>query len=350
LRFLDGEPEEALQSGGMIWFELVDEAGDPVDMPGGKFAMSLASIPPVQEAGEWEAFVLDPDEAQWKDPTPPEDPNDSLLTYNLPGSGHWQVARRYPTACIVGTVQSSGDAGPDSCGGSQVKLGGTVGNIGLSSVDSIGSDGSFCLAGPRALQMSLSVGGYAVNVSLPPTTGSCADLSDCRDVGEIQVDASACDIESELPAGAFATGEACTSTAQCAAGNECFSGYCVGAGAMRVSLAFTAASDFDLHVMTPSMEEIYFDNLVAGGGELDVDQCVMGCDASTHVENVVFEMPPASGTYEVWVTNFGGSDDGAFNIEVSGAAEASFMGSLAAVQFEESEHFTFTVGAADAGP
>ena len=136
-------------------------------------------------------------------------------------------------------------------------------------------------------------------------------------------------------------GEPCTEEEECIPGSVCFNEFCVGEGELRISLAFTADSDFDLHVLTPSDEEIFYAVRVAGGGELDVDQCIDPCGTGAHAENVVFDSA-ASGAYEVWVVNYDGRAAGSFNIEVAGAVNRTFSGSLTATFGEESEHFTFT--------
>lgn len=139
-------------------------------------------------------------------------------------------------------------------------------------------------------------------------------------------------------------GDPCESTPECVPGSICFNEFCVGEGALRVSLSFTAGSDFDLHLLTPGGSEIYWNNDSAEGGVLDVDQCVAGsCDSgSSHVENIVFSADAPSGTYEVWVENYDGRASGSFNIEVRGQATDNFSGTLSASAGEESEHFTFS--------
>jgi Ca-activated chloride channel family protein len=129
----------------------------------------------------------------------------------------------------------------------------------------------------------------------------------------------------------------------------CFNKYCVGAGSLRISLAFTVDADFDLHVLTPADNEIFFANKAANGGELDVDQCISSCGSEPHVENVVFDETALSGEYQVWVVNFGARAAGDFRIEVAGDVSATFEGSLPAASgneaFEEPEstRFTFTL-------
>jgi hypothetical protein len=139
--------------------------------------------------------------------------------------------------------------------------------------------------------------------------------------------------------GTIAVGEPCTEEEKCVPSSICFEGFCVGEGDLRISLAFVADSDFDLHVMTPQGSEIYFANPIADGGELDVDQCVGVCDdAPVHVENVVFANP-APGTYLIWVENFDGRAAGTFDIEVAGNVSVAFAGELAAVEAAPSEQF-----------
>jgi hypothetical protein len=158
--------------------------------------------------------------------------------------------------------------------------------------------------------------------------------------------ASSCDgPECQTGSGSLAVGEACEETEECVPGSVCFNKYCVGAGNLRVSLAFSVDSDFDLHVLTPGGSEIYYGETEANGGTLDVDQCVLPCGAGAHVENIVFDDTALSGQYEVWVVNFGGRAAGDFSIEVAGDVSAAFEGSLPATTpetiFPESTRFTF---------
>ena len=138
-------------------------------------------------------------------------------------------------------------------------------------------------------------------------------------------------------------GDPCANTRECVPGSVCFNRFCVGAGALRISLAFTVDSDFDLHVLTPANSEIYFGNRIADGGELDVDQCISTCGTDSHAENVVFDGAVLPGQYEVWVENFDGRASGDFGIQVAGDVNQTFMGTLPATSDAESEHFTFTL-------
>jgi hypothetical protein len=160
----------------------------------------------------------------------------------------------------------------------------------------------------------------------------CSANDDCKD-GMVCTDGKC--------GGTGQPGDPCTKLEECNPDSVCFNEYCVGQGAMRISLAFTVDSDFDLHVMTPAGEEIFFGNSIIEGAELDVDQCISSCGSEAHAENVVFDSAP-SGDYEVWVVNYDGRAAGSFNIEVAGAVNRNFSGSLTATSMEESERFTFT--------
>jgi hypothetical protein len=152
-----------------------------------------------------------------------------------------------------------------------------------------------------------------------------------------------CETGGETGSGTVEPGDPCDETEECVPGSVCFNKYCVGAGTLRVSLAFEVDSDFDLHVMTPSGAEIYFVNRTADAGTLDVDQCITSCGTEPHAENVVFDGSVLPGAYEVWVVNYDGRNAGDFRIQVAGDVTQSFQGTLAATSGTESEHFTFTL-------
>jgi hypothetical protein len=155
---------------------------------------------------------------------------------------------------------------------------------------------------------------------------------------------AACSNSGGGPRGDAVVGDPCVETRECVPETICFNRFCVGQGRLRISLAFDADSDFDLHVETPGGREIYFANRSADGGTLDLDQCVGGCDeAGTHVENVNFAEDAPPGEYDVWVVNFNGGEAGAFEIEVAGDVQTAFSGSLDAVSGAMSEIFRFTL-------
>ncbi len=137
----------------------------------------------------------------------------------------------------------------------------------------------------------------------------------------------------------------CTRPEDCPDGTTCFEGVCVGTGELRISLSWNYVSDLDLHVETPTGVHISFENPDAGGGLLDVDDCIGGdCldNSGTHVENIFFASQPPVGEYSVWVYNFDGRNGGEFDIEVSGAATASFTGTLSAAPVQ-SQIFVFEI-------
>lgn len=76
-------------------------------------------------------------------------------------------------------------------------------------------------------------------------------------------------------------------------------------GQITVSLLWDTGDDLDLHVITPAGVEIFFWNMNADGGTLDVD---MNAEGSTNivlnpVENIFFSNPK-QGSYTVKVENY----------------------------------------------
>lgn len=139
-------------------------------------------------------------------------------------------------------------------------------------------------------------------------------------------------------------GDPCSGTIDCTPGSICWNAICVGEGSLRFSLSWSVNTDFDLHVLTPNGNEIYYSNRYSEGGELDVDDCVNGACKSTdgtHVENVFWTDTPSAGTYTYWVKNYDCSQSGSYEIEVAkgGSVVASQSGVLPAT-CGDSEHYT----------
>jgi uncharacterized protein YfaP (DUF2135 family) len=134
-------------------------------------------------------------------------------------------------------------------------------------------------------------------------------------------------------------------TFDCVPGSICWNEICLEEGMLRISLAWTADSDFDLHVLTPAGNEIYFANTEADGDMLDVDDCITVCTNpdGTHVENIFFDTTVPPGTYQVWTVNYDGRADGTYSLEVSGAATAAFDGSLPATAGAEDTRHPFSI-------
>jgi len=139
------------------------------------------------------------------------------------------------------------------------------------------------------------------------------------------------------------SGEPCVIDSDCVDGSVCFGEVCVQQGIFRVSLSWSAFSDFDLHVRTPDGSEISFQNVSAAGGYLDLDDCVLAecSEEGVHVENIFFNDAAQAGTYEVWVQNFDGNEAGAFTLEVAGAVEITWNGELPAQEYLNSQIYTF---------
>ncbi len=138
------------------------------------------------------------------------------------------------------------------------------------------------------------------------------------------------------------SGDVCASDSQCQPGKVCFQKFCVGSGALRVSLWFDTDSDFDLHLVTPLGSEIFFGNPVADGGYLDVDQCVSPCGLGNHVENIFFENA-VRGQFQVSVVNFDGRSAGNFGLVVvaNGNQLQNFSGFLSPPAGSRSQNFSF---------
>ena len=80
-------------------------------------------------------------------------------------------------------------------------------------------------------------------------------------------------------------------------------------GSITISMLWDTDDDLDLHVLTPSGEEIYYSNKIAAGGELDVDANVGGRTMDNPVENIFFEAPE-NGEYVVIVDCYSDRSDG----------------------------------------
>lgn len=126
--------------------------------------------------------------------------------------------------------------------------------------------------------------------------------------------------EFEIPPASQDPGERCNDDIQCIGDAVCFEGTCVGDGNLRVSLAWSAFSDFDLHVVLPNGHEIFYLDPVHSTGRLDIDDCILNCrdNSGTHVENVFFGADAQVGTYRVFIVNFDGRSGGDFALEVDG--------------------------------
>lgn len=107
--------------------------------------------------------------------------------------------------------------------------------------------------------------------------------------------------------GTTPVGGMCSETEECVPESICYRETCVGEGTLRFSMSWTTDTDIDLHVITPSTAEIYFGNLMADAGTLDVDDCVGAVcrtPGAEHVENIVFTSEAMRGEYTFWAVNY----------------------------------------------
>lgn len=75
-------------------------------------------------------------------------------------------------------------------------------------------------------------------------------------------------------------------------------------GVLQITLLWNNYNDLDLHVFTPSMDRIYFNNRKTKcGGELDIDMNIKPTSNSP-IENVVWKEQPAKGVYRVHVFHY----------------------------------------------
>lgn len=132
----------------------------------------------------------------------------------------------------------------------------------------------------------------------------------------------------------------CRTEQDCAEGQTCFEGVCVGTGTLRISLSWNVVTDLDLNVYVPNGDWMNYENPLTEYGELDVDDCVAGMCVNqdgTHVENVFLQSNAPRGTYGIRVTNFDGRETALYAVEVAGAVSAEFSGSVAAEMGAEGE-------------
>ncbi len=110
----------------------------------------------------------------------------------------------------------------------------------------------------------------------------------------------------------------------------------LGTGDIQVTLRWTGDSDFDLHVIDPDGNEIYYEVASSPtGGILDVDAVpTCGVETGEHAENVFWpEGGSVAGTYQAFVYHFDLSCEAAasyqLEIKVDGVVVVSDTGTLA---------------------
>jgi len=111
----------------------------------------------------------------------------------------------------------------------------------------------------------------------------------------------------------------------------------VGTGDVQVNVAWSGASDIDLHVFDPSGEEIFYDHkLSRSGGLLDLDSNGACSIDGRNAENVAW--PPAgapSGTYRVVIDYYDdcgvARTDWIVTVQVAGTAARTYAGSFTGI-------------------
>jgi hypothetical protein len=141
----------------------------------------------------------------------------------------------------------------------------------------------------------------------------------------------------------------CDNANQCVPGNSCVEGFCLGRESLKITLTFTADTNFTIYVTTPVGNTIgpsTTRELAVDGGFFDMDQCRYACTAGEqHVEEIVFPEFAYSGTYEAYVVNHDGRSAGEFNIRAvfEGVQVTSIYGILGSEPQEQSPTFSFSI-------
>lgn len=218
LRAAGARADQALQSGGMLYFDIVDASGATIPPPA-DLRMStgpvgtgvMASIP---DAGATSGWVMNPN-GVWAEPQPAGSPTTGL-SFRPTSFGMWNADRLYTTSCVIGKLEVTGDVA--ACKGGKVKA---LGPAGTASFDASDNAGSFCVTGAQLASANLVVGSISVAApSMPGTAGSCANPASCAVLATpIKVDASACgkgDCTGGCPPGAECMNGTCVSGSSCA--------------------------------------------------------------------------------------------------------------------------------------
>ena len=142
-----------------------------------------------------------------------------------------------------------------------------------------------------------------------------------------------------LPAGSC--NMQCLGPEDCDEGETCSMGACVGEGALRFTMTWSASTDLDLYVVTPNGNTLSYSNRSGDSGMLDVDNQSGGSGAT---ENVFFTAPPV-GTYTYYVQNYSGSQEASYMLQVfkNGSVAAMQSGSVPASGGAMSAEYTITV-------
>lgn len=196
MRTTDEPGQNLMQSYGMFRVDVRDLAGAPVELAGEGLMFEIGAFDPelIEGSGPIEWFELRPGDARWESRVDLEGAPGALTAREAAArrAGYWNCDRTTRTACITGTVVT---ASGRACGGTTMRADGPAG---ISSYDSPGSDGAFCLEGASNRSSTVVINGASRTFTMPSIPGNCATQTGCIDVGTIVVAD-----ESDCPTGCF---------------------------------------------------------------------------------------------------------------------------------------------------
>lgn len=161
------------------------------------------------------AWQLD-DLGRWVRPVDVPQPG-AGISFSVDSFGFWNADRAYRTACVRGRVRSPSGV----CAGGALRADGPDG---LSSFDTTGQNGEFCVVGAQTLTSTLVLGSGRASVRMPSTPGDCTQPQSCTDLGMISMpeDEECIRTTPSCPAGEVPADGRCVSTTSCR--NRCCPG------------------------------------------------------------------------------------------------------------------------------
>lgn len=209
--------ERALQSIGMFYIDAADREGNPLALgAGGAIEVNyppfnLPDIPGAQPMRAWRLDEL----GRWVQPVDVPEPM-SGTSFTVDSFGYWNADRNYRTACVRGRVRSPSGA----CAGGTLRADGPDG---LSSFDTTGQNGEFCVVGAQTFTSTLVLGSGSAQVRMPSTPGDCGQPESCTDIGMVSIqEDEECIRPNSCPMGEVWSEGRCVSTTSCR--NRCCAG------------------------------------------------------------------------------------------------------------------------------
>ncbi len=156
----DPAGENRLLSVGMFYVDAVDAAGNALGMTGVRIDLSPFTPAMIPDAQPVRVYRMGEDGA-WIEPQDTPQPTAGTVI-SIPEPGFWNADARFRTACVRGRVRSS----TSQCGGQIVQASGPDG---ISTFDSTGADGSFCVEGAQTWTSTLTIGSTTMPARLGGT-------------------------------------------------------------------------------------------------------------------------------------------------------------------------------------